>query len=411
MDNFKIPSDTLDRLNDFADQIMDMIDGSYPFFIVYATENMNKKTNYKYFYSIPSELGYKLCDNKMKDILDLHNIPRDGTPCSVKDFSMPDDEREKLRNIVNSFMFYCQNARIPCFIQIAVENNAEKNSTEYIMDIVSPYRLLIKLNNDKITKVLRYTMESNIYPSRLMDLKTDLLDISEMVNDVTKLDHDQEEIYPDSTETEFSEIYSAPVYNPETAEYDVISEIVMDSAEIIESMNNKETKAISDNKITPVSEPVEEKPKKKRGRKKKSETVLTSDVPNVSTIEKKEEPDELPKPKKRGRKKKSETVPVPEETSVINVEHKEIPDEAPKPKKRGRKKKTEMNAVIETPAATSAPQKKIKTKEYSNLGEIITPIMKSSKSKKRSNSALYEKYKDILERFPDDFIDGEYDDA
>lgn len=37
--------------------------------------------------------------------------------------------------------------------------------------------------------------------------------------------------------------------------------------------------------------------------------------------------------------------------------------------------------------------------------------MKSSKSKKRSNSALYEKYKDILERFPDDFIDGEYDDA
>ena len=271
MDNFKIPSDTLDRLNDFADQIMDMIDGSYPFFIVYATENMNKKTNYKYFYSIPSELGYKLCDNKMKDILDLHNIPRDGTPCSVKDFSMPDDEREQLRNIVNSFMFYCQNARIPCFIQIAVENNAEKNSTEYIMDIVSPYRLLIKLNNDKITKVLRYTMESNIYPSRLMDLKTDLLDISEMVNDVTKLDHDQEEIYPDSTETEFSEIYSAPVYNPETAEYDVISEIVMDSAEIIESMNNKETKAISDNKITPVTEPVEEKPKKKRGRKKKSE--------------------------------------------------------------------------------------------------------------------------------------------
>ena len=70
-----------------------------------------------------------------------------------------------------------------------------------------------------------------------------------------------------------------------------------------------------------------------------------------------------------------------------------------------------MNAVIETPAATSAPQKKIKTKDYSNLGEIITPIMKSSKSKKRSNSALYEKYKDILERFPDDFIDGEYDDA
>jgi hypothetical protein len=512
MDNFIIPAETLDKLNDFADQIMDIVDGSYPFFIIYATENRSKKTSYKYFYSIASELGYKLCSNKMKDIFDLHNIPRDGTPCSFKDFSMPDDEREQLKNIVNSLMFYCQNAKIPCFVQVAIENNIEMNNTEYIMDIISPYRLLMELYDDKITKALRYTLDTNIYPSRIMDLETDLLDIHEIVNDVTKLENDEEEIYPDQIDTESSEIFSAPVYDPGKIEPDAVSDIIMESSEIIEITNKKSSKnrlsikndanpessaeqtkkrgrkktetvpsaeELSVTKLETKEVPEEIPVPKKRGRKKKSETVLTSAVSIDTIIENKEVPDELPVPKKRGRKKKSEISPVSDVTSSAIIENKEVPDDLPKPKKRGRKKKsetvpvtdvsddtskeikevldelpkpkrrgrrkksetvlipdvksdatqekeevlgelstlkkrgrkrkTEMTNVIENPRTTSVSKDNKKVAVYSGLGEIIDPIMETAEKKETSRSQLYNKYKEILEKFPDDFLDGNYD--
>ena len=387
--DFKIPSSTLDKLNELADQIMDMVDGQYPFFIVYAVNNVNKKTEYKYFYSAPSELGYRLCENKMQDIFDLHNIPRDGTPCSPKDFSMPKDEKDTLKQTLNSFMFYCQNAGVPCFVQIVVDNNIKDNTTEYIMDIVSPYRLLKELYDDKITKVLRYTLEENIYPSRIMDINDESFNINKMLTDIAEHEDTETETYPDDT-SETSGIYSAIVYDPENADYDdAVSDIIRNTSEIIDDAEEKaakaKKKAEKHNSAEKTSE--NEKPKKKRGRKKKSEIAAVTDTADIIETSGSETT-----------VKAEETMPEAEIEIAEGTETTQENEIMTETDTEQESKTPDMIDASETDETISV------ISDYSSLGEIIKP-----KKKEKTHSELFEKYKDILEKFPDDFCDGEYD--
>lgn len=391
--DFKIPSSTLDKLNELADQIMDMVDGQYPFFIVYAVNNVNKKTEYKYFYSAPSELGYKLCENKMQDIFDLHNIPRDGTPCSPKDFSMPKDEKDTLKQTLNSFMFYCQNAGVPCFVQIVVDNNIKDNTTEYIMDIVSPYRLLKELYDDKITKVLRYTLEENIYPSRIMDINDESFNINKMLTDIAEHEDTETETYPDDT-AETSGIYSAIVYDPESAEYDdAVSDIIRNTSEIIDDAEEKAAKAKKKaEKQNSAEKPNEnEKPKKKRGRKKKSEIAAVTDTADITETS------------------GSETSVITEDAIPVTETETEITKETETTQENEIMAETDTEQESKTPDVENASETDETISiisDYSSLGDIIKP---KKKKKEKTRSELYEKYKDILEKFPDDFCDGEYD--
>ena len=387
--DFKIPSSTLDKLNELADQIMDMVDGQYPFFIVYAISNVNKKTEYKYFYSAPSELGYKLCENKMQDIFDLHNIPRDGTPCSPKDFSMPNNEKDTLKQTLNSFMFYCQNAGVPCFVQIVVDNNIKDNTTEYIMDIVSPYRLLKELYDDKITKVLRYTLEENIYPSRIMDINDESFNINKMLTDIAEHEDTETETYPDDT-SETSGIYSAIVYDPENADYDdAVSDIIRNTSEIIDDAEEKAAKAKKktekQNSAEKTSE--NEKPKKKRGRKKKSEIAAVTDTADITENSGSETTVKAEKTMPEAEIEIEEGTETTQENDIMTETDTEQESKTP-----------DMKDASETDETISV------ISDYSSLGEIIKP-----KKKEKTHSELFEKYKDILEKFPDDFCDGEYD--
>lgn len=185
--DFKVTSDVLDGINTYADDIMDILNDEVPFFMVFAVENANKKTEYKMFYTRPSELGLILNVNKFSKIMELFGVPNDGTPTEHKDWHMSSKAKKALTQKIYELSYYCHEKSVPCFLEFATSNKnteTEKAKTDYLMELVSPFKLMIELYDDNITKVLRYTYDPDIYPSKTLEIDDDFMVFYSLDNDM-----------------------------------------------------------------------------------------------------------------------------------------------------------------------------------------------------------------------------------
>lgn len=209
--NFKLKSEVLDTINIYADEVTDLLYDKVPFFMVFAVTNENRKTEYMTFNIQPEEVGLKLNVNKFPKITGLFELPADGTPSENKNVSLGADDKKALELLLNKITYFCEQNKIPFFFMVAVNNKkTEKSSkTDYKMELMSPYYLNLELYDDRITKILRYTYDPDIYPGKTMELTDDFGDLDSMLDDIPEeyddidtADDEPEDMYEDETETE-----------------------------------------------------------------------------------------------------------------------------------------------------------------------------------------------------------------
>ena len=180
--DFSVRWDLLDQINDMADKLIELLDDQYPYLIVFVVKNENYKTEYKTFYLQAPEIGKKLQTDKFTKIFQLHNIPFDGTPAEEDTWKMPATLFAEVDDIINKMRYKCKNARIPFFAMVAKDSSPK--DTNYLMSLASPFECMVKLYDDKITKVLRYTLNPNNYPGQNKELPNDIDQFDEMTQDL-----------------------------------------------------------------------------------------------------------------------------------------------------------------------------------------------------------------------------------
>ena len=256
--DYKISSDLLDNINAYADEIFDILEDKVPFFMVFAIENYNYKTEYKTFYTHPTELGMILGKDKLQKIFELHNIKGVNAILENKDWSLTPSKKAKLQDIVNHLMLYCVENRIPAFVSFATSN--KKNKTSYIMDITSPYHVMLDLYNDRITKVLRYTLDPDFYPGRYIDATINTMEVDSIeaaiaeraeIHALDEMEEQNNTMNSDEEKTDMDPAVDSTVNNTEDIKKPIkrktkttknIKNINTANKEKIKTSNKKETK-------------------------------------------------------------------------------------------------------------------------------------------------------------------------
>lgn len=187
--DFEFSEKKLTSLFDFANEITDTLNGLVPYFMVFAIKNIHGKTEYKMFSHQPTECGLILNNDKFKRIYQLFGVYPIGLQSERKDWKIPSPLKKELTQLVYDMNYYCIQNKIPCFMEFLLSNKHtgdEKADSEYLMEIVSPFRLMLNLYDDKITKIMRYTFDPNVYPSEKIEIsesEEDFKDIEVLYND------------------------------------------------------------------------------------------------------------------------------------------------------------------------------------------------------------------------------------
>jgi hypothetical protein len=170
--NYSAESVDIKKISNMVNKIIEKLD-SVPYFFSFAILNkgdeISGKTEYKVFYKFPYEAGLSLHDDKFEKISRIYDIPyTEENSMEEKNVKL---ERNSVRYIldeIDEIIYFCKDVKIPCFIGIMKSNNKKENdmepSTKYIFDMVAPDECRCDLYDDRINKILRYTLNTNIYP-------------------------------------------------------------------------------------------------------------------------------------------------------------------------------------------------------------------------------------------------------
>lgn len=232
--DFAFSEKKLASLLDFANEIVDVLAGSVPYFMVFVVKNQQGKTEYKIFSHQPSEIGLILNNDKFKKIHQLFGIRPIGLQSEKKNWKIPAPLKKELTQMVYDMNYYCIQNKIPCFMEFLLSNKhtgEEKATSDYLMEIVSPFRLMLSLYDDKITKIMRYTLDPNAYPSE----KIEMSEMEEDFKDIESLYNDKG--IPESLEATDEDIFGEDILN--TIENDSNTENVSEVPVIEDSSNTK----------------------------------------------------------------------------------------------------------------------------------------------------------------------------
>lgn len=188
--DYKISSDCLDTINETFDDIIDITEEKTPFFMVFAVKNKDHNTEYMKFYMLPPELEMALSEDKLKKICEFHDVQYTNAVINNNDWSLTKAQKTKLKEKLNYLTYFCNQNKVPCFVAFALSNESSGDNphTEYFMNIITPFNTGVTLYDDKITKILRYTLDPDIFPGKYFDASSDnnIMEVDSIYDDITK---------------------------------------------------------------------------------------------------------------------------------------------------------------------------------------------------------------------------------
>ena len=122
----------------------------------------------------------KLQDDKFEKFTRILQIPNESAGGSSQGLQLSSSVSSQLTEAIEDISYYCKTHDIPAFMAAAYKDQPPKNNedgaksgtTKYYLDLVSPLFFGFDLYDDRLTPMLRYTLETEAYP----DLETILVD-------------------------------------------------------------------------------------------------------------------------------------------------------------------------------------------------------------------------------------------